>query len=173
VKVLFRGMDAPARACYIGGVRRYATAGPGVPNAAGTLLATTDEDFSPGELVAAGEPKEPGDTWGFARLWSITDPAHPVRLSDVTTPHSLTNKTDAFYPAHNPVFLGDRLYVSRYSDGLQVFDVADPSTPRRVASYQPRPTRDPTGAFQGFGAKDKPYPFVWGVHIDGGLSYGG
>ena len=142
-----------------------------VPNAAGTLLATTDEDFSPGELVAAGEPKEPGDTWGFARLWSITDPAHPVRLSDVTTPHSLTNKTDAFYSAHNPVFLGDRLYVSWYSDGLQVFDVAAPRAPRRVASYRPQPTRDPTGAFTGFGAKDKPYPFVWGVHLDGGLTY--
>ncbi len=142
-----------------------------MPNAAGTLLATTDEDFSPGELVAAGEPKEPGDTWGFARLWSITDPTHPVHLSDVTTPHSLTNKTDAFYSAHNPVFLANRLYVSWYSDGLQVFDVSAPRAQRSAASYRPQPTRDPTGVFESFGAKDKPYPFAWGVHVNGGLTY--
>jgi hypothetical protein len=39
-----------------------------VANAAGTLLATTDEDFSP---FAAPIP---GDTWGFARLWDISNP---------------------------------------------------------------------------------------------------
>jgi len=128
-----------------------------VPNAVRTLLATTDEDFSPGEIVAA--------------LWDITDPANPAHFSDVTTPHSLTNKTDAFYSVHNPEFGGDRLYVSWYSDGLLVFDVANPRAPKRVASYRPQPTRDPTGVFQSFGAKDKPYPFVWGAHVDGGLTY--
>jgi len=142
-----------------------------VPNAAGTLLATTDEDFSPGEIVAAGEPKVPGDTWGFARLWDIGDPARPAHLSDVATPHSLTNKTDAFYSAHNPEFAGDRLYVSWYSDGLRVFDVTNPRTPRQVAFYRPQPTRDPTGVFTQFGAKDKPYPFVWGVHVLRDLAY--
>jgi hypothetical protein len=48
-----------------------------MPNAAGTVLVTTDEDFSPGELVAAGEPKERGDTWGFARIWGM--PTQPAR----------------------------------------------------------------------------------------------
>jgi hypothetical protein len=142
-----------------------------VPHPSRPLLATTDEDFSPGEVPAAGEPKEPGDTWGFARLWDISNPAQPLHLSDVATAHSLTNKNDAFYSAHNPTFRGNRLYVSWYSDGLRVFDVTDAIHPKPVAFYRPQPTRDPTGVFQSFGAKDKPYPFVWGVHLDGGLAY--
>jgi hypothetical protein len=94
-----------------------------------------------------------------------------VHLSNVATTHSLTNKTDAFYSAHNPEFRGDRLYVSWYSDGLRVFDIADPLDPRQVAFYRPQPTRDPTGVFTAFGVKDKPYPFVWGVHVVGDLAY--
>ena len=38
-----------------------------VPNADDSLLATTDEDFSPVDLPT----KIPGDTWGFARLWDL------------------------------------------------------------------------------------------------------
>jgi len=142
-----------------------------VPHPTRALLATTDEDFSPSELVAAGEPKEPGDTWGFTRLWDVSDPAHPAHVSDIATPHALTNRSDAFYSVHNPVLLGDRLFVSWYSDGLQVFDIANPVAPRRVAFFLPQPTRDPTGVFTSFGAKDKPYPFVWGVSVVGDLAY--
>ncbi len=142
-----------------------------VPNAAGTLLATTDEDFSPSERAAAGLPKLRGDTWGFARLWDLSDPSALTHLSDVTTPHSLTGRTDAFYSAHNPEFVGDRLTVSWYSDGLRVFDVSNPAAPRQVAAYRPKPTRDPTGVFTEFGAKDKPYPFVWGANNEGGLTF--
>ena len=57
-----------------------------MPNEDGTLLATTDEDFSPFEGSHV-----PGDTWGFARLWGLANPASPAHLSDITTPHSLTN----------------------------------------------------------------------------------
>jgi len=142
-----------------------------VPNAAQTLLATTDEDFSPGETVAAGEPKQPGDTWGFGRLWSLADPSDPAHLSDIATPHSLTNRTDAFFSVHNPEFVGNRLTYSWYSDGLRVYDVSNPASPRSVAAYRPQPTRDPTGVFQAFGAKDKPYAFVWGAHNADGLTY--
>jgi hypothetical protein len=70
-----------------------------MPNAAGTVLVTTDEDFSPSKPVAAGEPKERGDTWGFARIWGIANPASPQHLSDFATPHSLTNSTSGFYSA--------------------------------------------------------------------------
>ncbi|MEO6715037.1 MAG: hypothetical protein ABIM89_16645 [Mycobacteriales bacterium] len=142
-----------------------------MPNAAGTLLATTDEDFSPAERKAAGEPKLLGDTWGFARLWGLSDPSDPEHLSDVTTPHSLTGKTDAFYSAHNPEFVGDTLSVSWYSDGVRFFDVSDPRRPVETGFYRPHPTLDPTGVFAAFGAGDHPIAFVWGVHNDAGLTY--
>lgn len=127
-----------------------------VPNAAGTLLATTDEDFSPVET----HPKVPGDTWGFARLWSLPGLTH---LSDVTTPHSLTNKTDGFYSAHNPVFKGSKLYVSWYTDGVRIFDVSSPASPREVGFYRPRPHR-------GILAR-RPIPLVWGVALGGSRIY--
>ena len=77
-----------------------------MPNASDTVLITDDEDFSPTDLKAFGEPKEPGDTWGFARIWNLADPARPREVADFATPHSLTNKTDAFYSVHNVEIVG-------------------------------------------------------------------
>lgn len=130
-----------------------------VPNEDDSLLATTDEDFSPVDLPT----KIPGDTWGFARLWDISDPSNPVHLSDVTTPHSLTNKTNAFYSAHNPEFVGNKLYVSWYSDGLRIFDVSDPTTPREIGFYREQPNRGILSP--------RPIPLDWGVHVEGGRIY--
>lgn len=129
-----------------------------VANAAGTLLATTDEDFSPTVL-----PHAVGDTWGFARLWSLADPTRPTHLSDVTTEHSLTTSVSGFYSVHNPQFAGSRLYLSWYSDGLRVFDVSTPTAPREVAAYRPKPH---TGIFT-----RNPIPLVWGAHKVGDLIY--
>lgn len=123
-----------------------------VANAADTLLATTDEDFSP----FAGT-HIPGDTWGFARLWSLSNPANPAHLSDVTTPHSLTNSLGGIYSAHNPQFAGSKLYVSWYSDGLRIFDVSSPTAPHEVGFYRPRPHSGLLFAH--------PIPLVWGVHV--------
>jgi hypothetical protein len=143
-----------------------------MPNAAGTVLVTTDEDFSPGELVAAGEPKESGDTWGFARLWGIANPASPAHLSDFATPHSLTNSTSGFYSVHNPQIRGSTLYLSWYSDGLRIVDIANPSRPQEVGFYRPKPTLDPTGVFASFGPAGRhPIPFVWGVYPLGDRIY--
>jgi hypothetical protein len=95
----------------------------------------------------------------------------PAHLSDVTTPHSLSNSTSGFYSAHNPELVGNWLTVSWYSDGLRVFDVSDPTAPKSVATYRPQPTRDPTGVFRGFGVRTPQYPFVWGAHNLDGLTY--
>src|SRR5262249_33317288 len=142
-----------------------------VPNTASSLLVTTDEDFSPSERKAAGESKIVGDTWGFARIWGLTDPTHPAHLSDFATPHALTNKTDAFYSAHNPEIRGTTLYLSWYSDGLRVVDISQPAAPQEIGFYRPKPTLDPTGVFIAFGAGDHPIPFVWGVRVVGDRIY--
>jgi len=129
-----------------------------VANVAGTLLATTDEDFSPftfGHL--------PGDTWGFARLWSLSNPSNPPLLSDVTTPHSLTTNLGGIFSAHNPQFDGSKLYVSWYSDGVRIFDVSNPTTPKEVGFYRPQPN---------FGVlAPHPIPLDWGVHKAGSSIY--
>jgi hypothetical protein len=143
-----------------------------MPNGDSTVLVTTDEDFSPGELVAAGEPKEPGDTWGFARIWGIANPAAPRHLSDFATPHSLTNATSGFYSVHNPQIRGSTLYLSWYSDGLRIVNISNPARPREIGAYRPKPTLDPTGVFAAFGpAGAHPIPFVWGVYPLGDRIY--
>jgi hypothetical protein len=143
-----------------------------MPNALGTVLITDDEDFSPTDLKAAGEPKEPGDTWGFARIWNITDPARPREVADFATPHSLTNKTDAFYSVHNVEIVGSTAYFSWYSDGLRVVDISDPARPHEIAFFRPKPTPDPTGFFcPNFGSGCHPIPFDWGLHVLGGKIY--
>lgn len=142
-----------------------------VANEADSVLVTTDEDFSPSERKAAGEPKLAGDTWGFARIWGLTDATRPVHLSDYATPHALTSKTDAFYSVHNPEIHGNTLYLSWYSDGLRIVDISQPRAPQEIGFYRPRPTLDPTGVFTAFGAGDHPIAFVWGVHVVGERIY--
>lgn len=129
-----------------------------VPNAAGTLLATTDEDFSP----FAGT-HVPGDTWGFARLWSLASPASPVSLSEIATPRSLTSSVGGIYSAHNAQFVGSKLYLSWYSDGVRVVDVSNPARPQETAFYRPQPN---AGVLFGH-----PIPLVWGVRVSAGLMY--
>lgn len=142
-----------------------------MPNASDTILITNDEDFSPSERKAAGEPKLVGDTWGFARIWGISDPTHPMHLSDFATPHALTNKTDGFYSVHNVEIRGDTAYFSWYSDGVRIVDISNPAAPEEIAFYRPQPTLDPTGVFIAFGAGDHPIPFDWGVHVVGDRIY--
>lgn len=142
-----------------------------IANEAGSVLVTTDEDFSPSERKAAGEHKLAGDTWGFARIWGIANAARPVHFSDYATPHARTSKTDAFYSVHNAVIEGNTLYLSWYSDGLRIVDLSQPRAPREIGFYRPRPTLDPTGAFTVFGAGYHPIAFVWGVHVAGERIY--
>lgn len=130
-----------------------------VPNEDDSLLVTTDEDFSPVDLPT----KVPGDTWGFARIWDVTDPTNPTHLSDVTTPHSLTNKRNGFFSVHNPEIQGDKLYLSWYSDGLRIFDIASPTAPRQIGSYREKPH---TGLLA-----THPIALDWGVHVDNGRIY--
>ncbi len=54
---------------------------------------------------------------------------------------------------HNLEWVGDKIYVSHYYDGLQVFDVSDPENPVKVAYYDT------------YTKEDKPWRGAWGVHV--------
>jgi hypothetical protein len=139
------------------------------------LAITTDEDFVhvedagvhggvPGETphAAGGEPR-PGDRWGFARIWDISNPAQPRQIGQFETPNSAGNGTDGLFTVHNPEVHGEVLYLSWYSDGLRVLDISEPESPREVASFVPPP-------MEGFGDESIP-PLVWGVHVEGDLVF--
>jgi len=42
---------------------------------------------------------------------------------------------------HNPVVMGNKLYVAWYQAGLQVFDISNPSNPVRIGQYDTFPTQ--------------------------------
>lgn len=106
---------------------------------------TTDEDLT-------GDP--PGDPWGAVRIWDISDPHDPAQVGSYATPSSLSMPGgDGHYTAHNPEVHGDLLYVSWYSDGVRVLDLADPTAPQPVAAYVP------------------PAANIWGVHVQGNLIF--
>lgn len=73
---------------------------------------------------------------GDVRVYDISNPAQPVMMDRLTMNNLQLN---AVTP-HNPVVMGDKLYVSWYQAGLQVFDIGIPMQPKRIGqydSYQP------------------------------------
>lgn len=68
---------------------------------------------------------------GDLRVYDVTNAASPVLVRTIKTSELGIN---AISP-HNPVVLGNYLYVSWYQAGVQVFDISDPINPRRVGQY--------------------------------------
>lgn len=112
------------------------------------LMLTADEDFDPAN-----------GTWGFLRLWNVTNPKAPKQLGRFATANSLdrTPPDDGEYTVHNPFVRGQLAYLSWYSDGVRVIDIANPAAPRELGYYVPRDVRDPYGVFP-------TKAMVWGVH---------
>lgn len=123
-----------------------------------------------GRLLAVGD--EVFDSGGYLRLYDLSDPANPVPLSIFSTPRTRgENDPDwgppvhGWYTAHNPVFAGNRLFVSWFSDGVRVLDVSDPSRPREIASFVPPDPPAPPGRAVAIPVRT----LVWGVFVRGDL----
>jgi hypothetical protein len=145
------------------------------------LAITTDEDFvhtkedgihggpSGGTGLPGGTPHpagtepRPGDRWGFARVWDISNPEQPKEIGSFETRHSASSRTDGLFTVHNPEVHGDLLYLSWYSDGLRVLDISEPESPREIASFVPEPE-------ESYGGESIP-SLVWGVHVEGDLVF--
>ncbi|MEO8042615.1 MAG: FG-GAP-like repeat-containing protein [Acidobacteriota bacterium] len=73
---------------------------------------------------------------GDVRVYDVRNPAQPLLIRSVKAGDLNIN---AITP-HNPVVMGNKLYVAWYQAGTQVFDITDPTNPVRVGqydSYQP------------------------------------
>ncbi len=68
---------------------------------------------------------------GDLRVYDIHDPSQPVLVRSIRASDLNIN---AICP-HNPVVMGNKLYVAWYQAGLQVFDISTPSNPVRVGEY--------------------------------------
>ena len=75
--------------------------------------------------------RETNNGTGDLRVYNITNPAVPLLVRSVTMNELGLN---AVTP-HNPVVMGNYLYVAWYQAGVQVFDISDPTNPQRVGQY--------------------------------------
>ena len=100
-----------------------------------TLLAT----ISTGIRTHSTWPSEDGKLLAVAHeeadqtvdLWDISNLAAPVMKYSI-------NKTNAgidSHSPHDPVIIGDTLYVSWYQAGLQIFNIRNPSAPTHLGAY--------------------------------------
>lgn len=75
--------------------------------------------------------RETNDGTGDIRVYNISNPALPLLVRSISIQELGLN---AVTP-HNPVVMGNYLYVSWYQAGVQVFDISDPADPVRVGQY--------------------------------------
>jgi hypothetical protein len=68
---------------------------------------------------------------GDVRVYNITNPANPLLVKSIGMAGLNIN---AVTP-HNPVVMGNYLYVAWYQAGLQIFDISSPANPVRVGQY--------------------------------------
>lgn len=75
-------------------------------------------------------------------------------LSDITVLDTVNPGIDSISLPHNVLIKGDYAYISYYFDGLQIYDISDPSNPVRTGFYDTS-TRTPM---------DGRYEGNWGVY---------
>ena len=68
---------------------------------------------------------------GDLRVYDVRNPAQPVLVRAIKTSDLGLNAVSP----HNPVVMGNYLYIAWYQAGIQVFDISDPTFPRHVAQY--------------------------------------
>ena len=113
------------------------------PSEDGNLLAVAREDVN-----------------GEVQLWNIANPAAPSLISSITAAGYGMDT----HSAHNPVIVGDTLYVSWYQAGLQIFSIRNPATPVHLGAYDTFVGGDGNaGSFSGYDGN-------WGLDVSGGPS---
>ena len=75
--------------------------------------------------------RETNDGNGDVRVYDIRNPAQPLIVNRISMQSLGIN---AVTP-HNPVVMGNFLYVAWYQAGLQIFDISSPANPKRVGQY--------------------------------------
>jgi hypothetical protein len=160
----FLDIDDPARPRLVGqtGYRaadRYRAAHSGWFNADQTLFVQNDETLQAiGQGAAA--------TWTFQRIYDTRRLDRPVLVGTFATEDAVPGRDGRLgrpgvYSVHNAVIEGTREYVSWYSAGVRVVDLADPRRPRELAWFVPPAAagRVAAGSFE-----VDPAPLVWGVY---------
>jgi hypothetical protein len=129
------------------------------------LCAFRDKNFNADSLgadavvIANNLPSTP---WSGMRIWDYSDPENPVLASTFDTTCSASTEPGGAcdprgtYSSHNVIVEGTKAYISWYSDGVVVLDIADPYNPVEVARYHE--------SGEEFEARNGGIQDVWGVY---------
>jgi hypothetical protein len=120
-------------------------------------------------------PKAPGETWTYQRIWDTRDLAHPKLVSSFATEAAAPGGDgriglDGVYSVHNAVIDGQLEYASWYSDGVRVVDLADPAHPKEVGYFVPPASGNAPEGVRAPGGGTS-FPLVWGVYPAKGLVF--
>ena len=139
--------------------------------AASRLLGSFVTPTTPG--VSAGRnhsswPSEDGNLLAICRetlggdvqIWNIANPAAPTMLSRIDA--SIAG-IDGLTP-HNPVIVGDTLYVTWYQAGLQIFNIRNPANPVHLGAYDTF-----VGGYPGPSPYLNAYDGNWGLDVSLGV----
>lgn len=109
----------------------------------------------------------------------IGKPIYVYDISDIENPFTTYSFKDPLEEPdysnnrpHNPFVLKDRLYISYYHDGVQVYDVSDPELPERIAYYDTYDDNNGNG-YSGYEGAWGVYPFLpSGCILASDITYG-
>jgi hypothetical protein len=123
------------------------------------LLFSADEDF----CKTSGSGIEKG--YGYGRVWDFSKNP-PVQIGSYRTPRSLGTDDQGAgdFVIHNNFLVGNTVYSSWYTDGVQVFDVSNPRNVQRIAYFVPPATENPIKPSQRGVLTNTTQ--VWGVVVD-------
>lgn len=109
--------------------------------------------------IGDSDATNPGDI----RVYNVTNPAVPLLVKRV----SMADLGITAVTPHNPVVMGNKLYVAWYQAGTQVFDISRPDDPVRIGQYDTWPaqfTEDDLKAVRESNKKFDPDDIVCGVN---------
>ncbi len=79
--------------------------------------------------------RETGNGSADLRVYDIHNPAVPLLVKKIT----MAQLGIVAISPHNPVVMGNKLYVSWYQAGLVLFDISDPADPKMIGQYDTWP----------------------------------
>ena len=99
-------------------------------------------------------------------MWDYANLARPAQIATFKTANASGSKDvkAGDYTIHNPLLVGDTLYISWYTDGIRVVDASDPRRPREVAHFVPPAVNNPIRPSQRGTLTNTTQ--VWGVAYD-------
>ncbi len=95
---------------------------------------------------------------GDLRVYDVLDPANPMLIKRIGMADLQLN---AVTP-HNPVVMGNKLYVSWYQAGLQVFDITNPEDPKHIGQYDTYQRAFAPSEAEDVAAADEPWDVMCG-----------